>query len=261
MGRLLKETPFSEILATLEVFDSWNVGPEAFARIRRNHDTFGREVSAFMNYGHEMRNRYFLLADTVLGNDVIFPEEITVARGLSYAKDQIRHLIDTLPSYDVLVWLKMNNFCLMPGPPTPMSLLDVRFLEPKLFFSESDGWYADPRQDFARYDKAICEWLAIRKDPVPDSTRKNCNEQLMLLSEHEEVPNAGEMSWFITTFYKVRGVRLFEAIYIRTSSMDSGDAYVTFGSFDEVGLGVNHWRGHSGQGDLGLAPARRLVNS
>jgi len=256
MGRLLKETPLSEIVATLEVFDKWDVTPEAFTRIRRNPDTFGKEVSAFMNRGHEMRDRYFLLADAVLGDDVIFPDEIAEARGLSYSEDQIRHLMDTLPSHDVLAWLKVNNFCLMPGPPQPMGLLDVRSMEPMLFRPNSGGWYAD--QDFARDDKAICEWLAIRKEPVSNSTHQRWNDQLALLSKDERVPSAGEISWFITTFYKVRGVRLFETVYVRTSSVDSDGAHVDLGNFDQNGLHVYAWYDDARNSDVGLASARKF---
>jgi hypothetical protein len=195
-------------------------------------------------------------ARLILGDDFIFPDEIAEARGLSYVEDQIRQLADTIPSEDILRWLKENNFCLLPGPPQPMSLLDVRSLESKLFYSESGGWYID--QKFAKNDKANCEWLAIRKDPVSNSTHKTWEEQLTLLSKEERVPNAGEMSWFITTYYKVRNVRLFESIYVRTSSVDSGGDHVNLGDFDDEGLGVNCWYGCSRDDDIGLASARKF---
>jgi len=194
----------------------------------------------------------------ILGTDFILPDEIAEARGVSYAEDQIQHLMDAIPSEDVLHWLKANNFCLLPGPANPMSLLDVRSLEPKLFYSKTGGWYVDQKEKFAREDKANCEWLAIRKEPVPNSTRKSWNEQVALLSKDERVPNAGELSWFITTYYKVRGVRLLETIYVRTSSMGSDGGHVVLGFFGEYGLGVYDWDDYVPYGVVGLASARKF---
>jgi len=195
-------------------------------------------------------------ARLILGSDIIFPHEIAEARGLSYAEDQLQHLAETLPPEDVIRWLKENSFALMAGPPQQMGLLDVRSLEPTLFYSKKGGWYNN--QSFAQNDKANCEWLAIRKEPVSNSTRKNWNGQLVLLSKDERVPNAGEMSWFITTFYKVRGVRLFQTIYARTSSVDSDGSHVPLGRFDGGGLVVDGWFGVGPLGGIGLASSRKF---
>jgi hypothetical protein len=71
------------------------------------------------------------------------------------------------------------------------------------------------------------------------------------------VPNAAEMSWFITTYFEVRGIRLFESIYVRTSNLDSDGDRVSVGGFDSKGLLVNNWGGGHRQGDLGLSGVRK----
>lgn len=228
---------------------------EFFSQVESGRIT-KQKLQSFLRSGQVFKNEE--MVRLILGSDFILPNEIAEARGVSYAEDQIQHLMDIIPPEDVLRWLKANNFCLMPGPSSPMGLLDVRSLESKLFYSESGGWYADKKQKFARDDKANCDWLAIRKEPVPDSERKNWDKQLTLLSQDERVPNAGEMSWFITTFYKVRGVRLFETTYVRTSSVDSGGDRVRLGGFGGSGLGVSDWGDSSPDGGLGLASARKF---
>jgi hypothetical protein len=197
------------------------------------------------------------LAHTILGNDFITAEEIMSARpGIVYSAEQISKLADTIPSEEVLRSLKDSGYGLMPQSPSEESLLDIRAIEPALFYRKTGGWFED--QKFARNDRTGTGWLAIKKTPVDGSTSKNWDEQNKLLSKIERVPNAAETSWFITTFFKVRGVYLFPNVYVRTSSIDSDGGRVDVGHFHAKGLIVDDDWG-SGRGDgLGLASARKF---
>lgn len=196
------------------------------------------------------------LAQSILGTDFITPEEVSRARpSIVYSDEQIKALAESLPSEDMLKWCKENGYAVMPAPSTAMSLLDVREIKSTHFYSETGGWYAD--QKFAREDKTSFGWLAIKKTPVANSTTKNWNEQSKLLSALEHVPNAAEMSWFITTYFEVRGIRLFESVYVRTSSLGSGGDRVDVGGFDSEGLDVDDWRDDTRSDDLGLSAGRK----
>lgn len=200
------------------------------------------------------------LAQSILGADFIMPEEVTKARpSIVYTVEQITALAESLSSEDVLTWCKANGYAVMPAPPTAMSTLDVREIQSAHFSSKTGGWYAD--QKFARKDKTSFGWLLIKKTPVSNSTSKNWNEQNKLLSALEEVPNVAEMSWFITTYFEVRSVRLFfdsyEGIYVRTSSLDSDGRRVVVGGFDSRGLRVNRYWADGRIGNLGLSAARK----
>ena len=154
-----------------------------------------------------------------------------------YTDEQIAVLAETIPSVEMLEWCKENGYAVMPTAPTEMSLLGVREFESAHFCTKSGGWYADQR--FASADRTSFGWLSIRKTPVPDSTSKNWNEQKGLLSGFETVPNVAEVSWFITTYFNVRGIRLFERTYVRTSSLDSDGFRVGVGCFGAGGLLVS----------------------
>jgi len=184
------------------------------------------------------------------------PDEIAEARGLSYSEAQLKRLAGMLPSEDVLRWCKANNYAVMACPPKPMSFLEVRVLNPEIFYSKSGGWYVD--QAFAEGDKTGFGWLAIRKDVVPKSLNKNLDEQLSLLAREEFVPNAGEFSWFITTYYEVHGVRLFGRTYARTSSVASGGIRVHVGYLDSGGLDAYYYRGGGRGVRLGVSSARKF---
>lgn len=180
----------------------------------------------------------YSLARTILGSDFITPEEVAKARpSIAYTDEQITALVENLPSGDALKWCKDHGYALIPAPPSAISLLDVREIQPTHFYSKTGGWYAE--QKFASEDKTSFGWLLIKKTPVWNSTGRDWIEQIKLLSALERVPNAAEMSWFITTYFEVRGIRLFESVYVRTSSLDSSSQCVIVDEFGVKGLYVN----------------------
>ncbi len=199
----------------------------------------------------------YTLVQSILGDNFITAEEIMAARpDVVYSPEQIAQLAGTIPSEAVLSSLRENGYGLMPQPPKTLSLLKVRSARPAHFYSKEGGWYAD--QKFAKDDVTSTGWLAVKKTPVTGSTNRNWDEQIKLITSAEYVPNAAEVSWFITIFFDVRSTRLFEGFYVRTYSIDSDGHRVFVGDFDARGLIVGgHWGGHC-LSDLGLASARKF---
>lgn len=199
----------------------------------------------------------YTLAWSVLGADFITPEEVTKDRlCIVYTNEQITALAESLPSEDILRWCKDNDYAVMPAPPTEMSMLGVRRINSIHFFSKYGmRWYTN--EDFAHKDKTSFGWLIIKKSPVSNSTHRTWRRQVRRLSTLEKVPNAAEMSWFIITYFKIRGIRLFETINIRTSSLSSFGQHVYVGYFTDVCLTVDTWIDDDGYGDIGLSAARK----
>lgn len=195
----------------------------------------GEVVTNQLPEGHE-------LARLILGDDYITPKEVANAYGTSYTNEQLEHFVDTLPDTQTILWLRANGYMLIAGPPTEMNLLEVRELDTLLFYSKTEGWWSDSNQTFSREDKVYAgEWLAIRTEAVPNSFSKTWDEQQNLITEDEHVPNAPEVSYAVTAYFKVRDIYLLRSKYVRTSS--SADGYhVNVGDFDERGLYVfNYW--------------------
>ena len=196
------------------------------------------------------------LVRTILGKDFISPEEIMKLRkGVNYTEEQLAQFGETVPAQEILEWCRDNSYMLVAGPNRPMSLLEIRTMKNGYFYSKDGGWYAD--QNFSQKDKVETKWYMIRKNPVPESTSKNWEEQQPLISDVETVPNSAEFTWAITTYKAVRGVYLFGGIYVRTSSLDSDGGRVNVGIFDGKGLHVSRgWDGDRGSG-RGLSVARK----
>lgn len=203
-------------------------------------------------------SRYDLARD-ILGGDFITPNEVVQARDQSYSDAQLTAFQSTLPSKEILEWLKVNNYMLVPGPSKTLSLLDVRRLNDALFYSkDGKGWYSESGETFSRTDTVSPVWLALRKSPVPDSTSKTWGEQQTLLGNDEYFPNAAEVTWGLTTYKEVRGTYLMDNIWVRTSSALSDDRRVYVGGFSSVGLGVLSWWDGRRSSVLGLSSARKF---
>jgi len=213
----------------------------------------GEVVTNQLPEGHE-------LARLVLGDDYITPEEVATAYGTSYTDEQLEHFADTLPDTQTILWLRANGYMLIAGPSTELNLLQVRELDNKLFYSKTEGWYADKEQKFAREDKVACgEWLAIRKEAVPNSFSKTWTEQQDLITDVEHIPNAPEVSYAVTACFKVRGIYLLRGKYVRTSSVDVDGYHVYIGYFVEDGLYVDRYWDDNRSDNVGVASA--LKNS
>ena len=212
-----------------------------------------------------MKKSHYDLARHILGQDFITPEEIAKARGLTYSDKLLRQFKDTLPLEDDLNYCQANGFMLVAGPPQPLNLLEIRGLNPVYFYSKSGGWYANDSHKFSREDKVNPCWLALRKEPVPNSTSKTWDEQSQLLSdkEMEQVPNTPEESWGLTTYKAVRNVYLLPDKYVRTSSLVSDGCRVLVGGFVSDGLDIVYYWGNDRGIGIGVAssllPAGREV--
>jgi hypothetical protein len=208
----------------------------------------GEMVTNQLPEGHE-------LARIILGDDYITPEEVAKAYGLSYTDEQLGHFESTLPDVETILWLRANGCMLIAGPPTEMSLLEVRELENKLFYSR---WYAKSKEKFTKTDVVqVGEWLTIRREAVQNSLDKTWEEQQDLITEVEHVPNASEVSYAVTAYFKVRGIYLLKDVYVRTSSVDADGNHVCVGIFDEGGLSVNHDWDDNRLSYIGISSARK----
>jgi len=136
----------------------------------------------------------------------------------------------------------------------PLSVLEIRGkVDSKLFYDQS--WYN--KESFAK-ERGEVTWQLIRKTEVANSTSKNWREQQALLSKDDEVPSAQVMVYTIIGHYLTTGERLFEHIYVRTSSVGSGGGRVGVGSFDSGGLAVSRRWDDSRDDDLGVSSARKF---
>ena len=209
----------------------------------------GELVTNQLPEGHEM-------ARFILGDDYITPEEVATTYGVGYTDEQLENFANTLPDAQTILWRRINGYMLIAGPPTELNLLEVRELDNKLFYTETEGWYAESNQKFAQDDKVVAgEWVSIRKEEVPNSFSKTWRKQLKLITEDEHVPNAPTVSYAVTAYYKVRDIYLLSDKCVRTSSVSADGNHVCVGDHDTGGFCINHYRDHARYGHIGVSSA------
>jgi len=206
------------------------------------------------------------LARDILGDDFITPYEVTKTllqyhlfystRGKlfnSYPVEQLTAFQGTLPSKKILRWLKLNNYILVAGPPTKLSLFYIHRTLSKLFSLKSP-WYTKVGERFSFTDTVGPVWLAIRKGMVPNSIGKRWSEQRVLLRSDERVPNVAEAVWGLLVYKEVRGVSLVKNSWIRVSSVHSLGDRVNIGN----GMRIARWEDNTRGINLGLSSALKF---
>lgn len=185
--------------------------------------------------------RNYQLARNILGDDFISPVQTVEAHGYTYTRDQLANFIASMPSKAELIWLRDNNYMLVAGPPVSLNLREIASVNIHLFTKREDPWFIQRPFGFSHHDMIRGgRWLKLRKDEAPDTKSKDSNDQFRLLSEIEYVPNAAEVCYGLVTFSKVRGVRLFGDIRVRSSSIYDHSHMVRIGPFTENGIVIDH---------------------
>jgi hypothetical protein len=146
----------------------------------------------------------WLIADALLGEDIISPTEIAGIRSLPYSDKQLIQLEEATPSEYVLRWCKQNGYAMTACPPESMSFPETMEWEPYQFHERI------PELACFWADKTFFGWLAFYKGVVPDSLRKNMDEQKAMFPAGASLPNAAELGWLLTTYYATRGVTLLD---------------------------------------------------
>lgn len=136
----------------------------------------------------------------------------------------------------------------------PISILEVRGkVDSKLFYNQS-SWY---NKEFFVKERGEVSWQLVRKTPVDNSILKIWREQQALLAKNEETPTAQVMVYTVIQHFLATGERLFEYIYVRTSSVTSNGNRVIVGNFNSEGLRVHSSLNGDWSGHLGISSVRK----
>ena len=189
-------------------------------------------------------------AREIMGKNFFGIEEAIKHFGVTPTQEQLAMLAEVPFSEAVLEESKKSHVLVAVFP---LSILKIRNqIASKLFYDQS--WYNN--ESFAK--ECEVKWQLVRKTPVDNSTSKNWQEQQALIGKNDEVPTAQVMVYTIIGHHLATSERLFEHIYVRTSSVDSGGRRVDVGDFDSRGLGVNDWWAGHRIGSIGVSSARKF---
>jgi len=195
------------------------------------------------------------LAREIMGENFSGIEEAIKHFRVNATEQQLAYLAEVPWSEEVLKSCKDTHVLVAVFP---LAILDMRGITRKLenqtLFYPQD-WY--DKQGFAK-DKGEVGWQLVRKEPIANSTSKTWRDQLALLSKDEETPTARIVAYTMIGHFLATGERLFEKIYVRTSSrLSSGGARVYVGFFVSDGLPFYSWFDDLWDDRIGLSAARK----
>jgi len=252
MGNLLKETPYSEITATLEILARYGIRQEDLSRIRENNgdNELAQRVVAFIRRGGYDASTDQKLARAILGSSFIGPEDVTELMKVEFSAKQLTQL-ESIPFTEATLREVRDTHVLVAG--FPLSILDIRKKVPHLFYTSEGGWFAS--EAFAR-KKVRLAWHLVRRDVVPGSTSKTFQEQTALLGSNDFVPRASEMTYAAILGLMATGKRIPENVYGRCEDIDSY-GYRVYVGFDSGGFSVSSYGDDGRFSHIGLAAARK----
>jgi hypothetical protein len=199
-------------------------------------------------------NPQWLRARKIMGENFFGVEEAVKHFGVNPTGQQLAAFSEIPFSEVVLEELKDTHVLVAVFP---LSILEVRGKESKLFYDQSlytGNWY---NKKFFAKERGEVSWQLVRKISVDNSTSKDWQGQQVLLGKDNEVPTAQVMVYTIIGHYLATGERLFEHIYIRTSFLVSGGG-LSVGDFDSRGLDIHIYWDDYRSDSLGVSSARKF---
>ena len=151
-----------------------------------------------------------------MGDDFISPNKISEIYKEKYTKGDLRKLVDTLPSKEIIDYLHEKNFILIASPWKTMKCNDVVRINYSNIFPICRFY----ENNFLKETIESAFWIAIQKS-VTNST---------LYFEHflseEKIPSATEALWAFSVYAEINGTERKESYFFEpflTSTIDVDD--------------------------------------
>jgi len=151
-----------------------------------------------------------------MGDDFISPNKISEIYKEKYTKGDLRKLVDTLPSKEIIDYLHEKNFILIASPWKTMNCNDVVRINYSNIFPICRFY----ENNFLKETIESAFWIAIQK-AVTNST---------LYFEHflseEKIPSATEALWAFSVYAEINGTERKESYFFEpflTSTIDVDD--------------------------------------
>ncbi len=184
----------------------------------------------------------------IMGNNFFGVEEAIKHYGVNPTRQQLAVLSEIPFSEAVLEQLRDTHILVAVFP-------QIYGKAPELFGNHKDAWYN--KESFAEEHGKVT-WQLVRKTPVENSTSKKWQEQQALITKDDEVPSARVITYVIIGHRLATGARLFENIYVRTSSPSSDVTHILVGHFVQGGLFFDFYLDYLREDYIGLASARKV---
>lgn len=272
MGNLIKETPFSEITATLEVLSRHGIGREQLALFRTN-DNVAKEVADLLCRGDtNINNSSEVKAPRAIIDKNFFGiEEWQNFYKVKFTKEQLRQAAIFPWSEDILnsvcpfcgKVVKECHFAFLGLDKTngdPLTIMKWQELhnvsdQPRFYEYAPYVWYAD--ETFAKNIIGDFRWYLLHKEAIPTSAVTTAKAHMAMIVDYEFPLAIIEVVKDILYYWK-NSLYLNQKMYALCSDIISLDRHVKVGNFSSDGLNIQCHDSKVADDLIGLAASRKL---
>lgn len=266
MGSLVKETPWSEVTATLEVFGQHGVTREALALLRSNEEV-GRRVAEFiLNKGQEGSVQQKLIRQ-VVGDQFFGVEEWArlYGYGIVFTDQQLLEVADFPWSEDILnvpcpfvegKIIKETHFAFLGVERTILGFYRLHPAWGKPHSRLTDDLWQGVKE-IAEEQTCSFRWYLILKEIIPYSRSETYEQQLAMLPPEYEVPLAVEEVAKNILYYTKNRTPLNPGTWARCREA-TFVGRVLVGDLDEHGVGLGERLDDDFPSYIGIGASRLL---
>lgn len=190
------------------------------------------------------------LAHDIMGKNFFGLNEVSVHYGVEFGNGLVAALA-TIPFSEATLRNCKDTHILVAG--FPMTILDIRAKAPNQFHSHGDAWYNS--HAFAADKRVDPRWHLLRKEIIAGTQSRSFAEQMSLLSNSEEVPDACDLVYATILYFLATRELLFRGVYSRCKDLGPGGDRIAVGTSAQDGLDISsHWEGFA-YNEIGIASA------
>lgn len=175
----------------------------------------------------------------IMGDDIIFPDEIAHALGLKYDDQTYGMLSDSMPGLQQLRICKDKQMLVLPGPPGALDLVGIGNHASSRKIKVAGRRCGKKAVDISSSDDIFGGWYAVRKAELPGSLMTSWSQRTeYVIRNCGYIPTAAEVTWAILAYYLVQGEWLFPIHSVWTASESRNKGQFAVGASPGFGIVV-----------------------
>lgn len=222
-------------------------GKKFWGRLTHDRKLFAKVVAFVARDGYEATTIQ-RVARNIMRKNMLGIEEVIQCFGVKPSKRQLTALQEVPFTEAVLEKHKDTHILVASFPISIRDIHDNTARDHSYFPTNSARFHAEA----SARKKGKVGWHLISKSVVENSTDKTWKEQLVLLSEYEEVPEARVMTYAILLYYLTTGEWLFKDSESRCQTLEDGSR-ICVGCVEYGALSVSYAQDGDRFHDIGVA--------
>lgn len=173
-------------------------------------------------------------------NDIMIePTSLGLPKGIKrYDNASLLSFDLNKPKSKQVEWCSKNSYLIIPGPPRPLSVIEIHQVAKYFFCTTRNPWFAS--EDRVNNDRVESRWYIVRDGVLENSESRPMIDQMSLMRPKERLLNVAEVAW-LEVISKINFKRfLLPSFSTRTSTVFMRDRNISVGGSKMSGISVSN---------------------